>query len=338
MSYKREIILNNFQELFFNKFGTNLDSIIELKADASERKIYRLFTNGNSFIGIYNNNIKENIAFINFTNTFVRLGFNVPIIINISGDNLYYIEDDLGDMTLFKFSAESAKIDLNNYYKKALADLIKFQVNAKEEIDYSYCYQTKAFNPEVLMYDFKKFNEYFNNIFLKNKLDDEVINNTFLDLAAIISKAENHFFLYRDFQPRNIMIKNNELYYIDYQSGRRGPLQYDVASFLYSGSISLIDEERNALIDYYLKEINKIMKCAEDEFRYYFYYFAFARIIQVLGAYGYQYKTRNDNEMIKKIYKAVNNLKSLENKIVDHDINDFIKKIADSFGNESTIS
>jgi len=331
MSNKREIILNNFQELVFNKFGTNLDSINELKADASERNIYRLFSNGNSFIGIHNDNVKENRAFINFTNTFVKLGFNVPIIINESKDNLFYIEEDLGDITLFKFSISSDKITLNNYYKKSLTDLIRFQVVARDEIDYSYCYQTKAFSPEVLMNDFKKFNDYFNRTFLKNNLTDDLINNIFLDLSRVISKAENHFFLYRDFQPRNIMLKNNELYYIDYQSGRRGPLQYDVASFLYSGSINLKDEERSSLIDYYLKDLNENIKFDEDEFRYYFYYFAFARIIQVLGTYGYQYKTRDDKGMIRKISKALINLKSLESKIEDPEIKSFIEKVESGY-------
>jgi len=331
MSYKREIILNNFQALIFSKFGTNLDSINELKADASERKIYRLFSNGNSFIGIYNENVKENLAFINFTNTFVKLGFKVPVIINVSGDNLFYVEDDLGDTTLFKFSISTDKMTIKNYYKNALADLIRFQVDARDEIDYSYCFQTKAFSPEVLMYDFKKFNDYFNRIFLKNNLTNDVINNIFIDLSGVISKAENHFFLYRDFQPRNIMIKNNELYYIDYQSGRRGPLQYDVASFLYSGSINLKDEERNDLINYYLNELNKSVKYDKMEFKFYFYYFAFARIIQVLGTYGYQYETRNDKEMIKKVSKALNNLKSLESKIDDSEIQSFIEKVESGY-------
>jgi aminoglycoside/choline kinase family phosphotransferase len=331
MSYKNEIILNNFHELIFSKFGNNLDSIDELKADASERKIYRLFSNGNSFIGIYNENVKENRAFINFTNTFLSLGFNVPLIINKSNDNLFYIEEDLGDITLFKFSSKTDKITLINYYKNALRDLIRFQVDAKDEIDYSYCYQTKAFNPELLMYDFKKFDDHFNRNFLKNNLKDEVISNIFLDLSAVISKVENNFFLFRDFQSRNIMIKNDELFYIDYQSGRKGPLQYDLASFLYSGSISLSDKERNSLIDYYLTELNKSIKYDEGEFRFSFYYFAFARIIQVLGSYAYQYETRNDKKMIKKIFKAINNLKSLEGKITNPGINNFIELVERSF-------
>lgn len=331
MSYKNEIILNSFQEMIFSKFGKNLDSINELKADASDRKIYRLFSNSNSFIGIYNENIKENRAFINFTNTFLRLGFNVPVIISKSDDNLFYIEEDLGDITLFKFSSTTDKIALNNYYKNALRDLIRFQLDAKDEIDYSYCYQTKAFNQELLMYDFKKFDDYFNRSFLKKNLKDEVISNIFLDLSAVTSKAENNFFLFRDFQPRNIMIKNDELYYIDYQSGRKGPLQYDLASFLYSGSISLTDEERNSLIDYYVKELNKIIKYDEDKFRFSFYYFAFARIIQVLGSYAYQYETRNDKKMVKKIFKAINNLKSLEGKITNSEINNFIELVERNF-------
>lgn len=330
MSYKTEIILNNFQELIFRKFGSNLDSIDQLKADASERKIYRLLSNGNSYIGIYNENVNENIAFINFTNTFEKIGLNVPSIISVSGDSLFYIEDDLGDMTLFKLSLSKNSNTMNYYYRKALSDLINFQLDAKDLINYNYCYQTKVFNSEVLMDDLIKFNEYFNKPFLKENLSEELVNNLFLDLSSVISKAGNDFFLYRDFQPRNIMVKKDELYFIDYQSGRRGPLQYDVASFLYSGSISLNEDERCGLIDHYISELNKSMKYDYDEFRFYFYYFAFARIIQVLGSYGYQYKTRNDPEMIKKIYKAINNLESLKDKINDTAVINFIDIIVES--------
>lgn len=330
MFFKREIILNTFQELIFKKFGENLDGIKELRADASERKIYRLFVADKTFVGIYNENEKENLAFINFTYAFLKLGFNVPVIINVSDDNLFYIEEDLQDETLYKLMINSDKKSMFEYYKLALSDLIRFQIEAKDSVDYNYCYQTKEFNSEVIESDINKFNDYFSKIFLKEKLEDKAIS-PILDISNyLITKVPKGFFLYRDFQPRNIMIKNNRLYYIDYQSGRKGPLQYDVASFLYSGSINLNDTERNSLLDYYTGELNKFIAYDKKEFIYYFYFFVFLRLLQVLGNYSYLYKKRNDKEVLKKISKALFNLKSLADKIENTEIKSLIKIITSS--------
>ncbi|MDQ3019724.1 MAG: phosphotransferase [Bacteroidota bacterium] len=330
MSYKREIILNSFQELVFKKFGKNLDGIKELVADASDRKIYRLFVDGKSLTGIYNENEKENLAFINFSYTFIELGFNVPVIINVSEDNLFYIEEDLGDETLFKRMCAAGEINLSDYYKQALSDLIRFQVEAKDKIDYSYCYQTKEFNYEVIESDIRKFNDYFIKIFLGEKLDKNTISSILDTSSRVMSKVPCDFFLYRDFQPRNIMLKNERLYYIDYQSGRKGPLQYDVASFLYSGSINLNDKERNSLLNYYIEELNKFVVYDEKEFKYYFYYFVFLRLLQVLGSYSYLHEKRNDKEVLKKISKALFNLKGLTNKIENADVRMLIERITSS--------
>lgn len=324
MSYKREMILNTFQELTFKKFGTHLEKINELGADASERKIYRLFSNGESVIGIYNENQKENIAFINFTQTFLKLGFNVPVIIGISDDNLCYIEEDLGDLTLFKYSTSEQNKNLFEYYKQALSDLIRFQVEAKDKIDYDLCCETKMFDSETIKLDIEEFNQYFVKTFLKDGFDDAVIKSILLTPLAVVARAKDEFFLYRDFQPRNIMLKDGQLYYIDYQSARKGPLQYDLASFLYSGSIFINEDERNELLHHYTEELSKYITFDVQEFKYYFYYFVFLRLIQVLGTYAYLYKTRNDHEILNKIPKAMVNLKSLVIKIDDKSIKDFI--------------
>lgn len=329
MSYSSEIILNSFQELIFKKFGKHLDGIKKLKADASERKIYRLFVDGKSFVGIYNRNKKENLAFINFTYTFVELGLNVPMIVSVSEDNLFYVEEDLGDETLFK-TIQSSEDNLSGYYKLALRDLIRFQVEAKDSIDYGYCYQTREFNSETIQSDIKKFNDYFTKIFLNRQLEEKTISSILDTSVHVISNVKNDFFLYRDFQPRNIMIKDGQLYYIDYQSGRKGPLQYDVASFLYSGSIELNEIERNSLLNYYIGELNKFISYDEKEFKYYFYYFVFLRLLQVLGSYAYLHEMRNDREVIKKISKALFNLKGLTNKIENGEVKMLIEMITAS--------
>ncbi len=330
MIYSEEEILNTFRDLVREKFGKSIDKISELQADSSERKIYRLFVGGKSFIGIGNEDEKENLAFINFTYTFIKSGLNVPDIINVSADNLFYIEEDLGDVTMFKLMASSDRETMFEYYKSALADLIRFQVGTKDSINYDYCYQTREFNSEVIESDVKKFNDYFSRKFLNETLNTRLINSILEVSNDIIIKAGNNFFLYRDFQPRNIMIMNNRLYYIDYQSGRKGPLQYDVASFLYSGSIDLNERERDTLLNFYITELNKFTEYDERKFKHYFYFFVFLRLVQMLGNYAYLYETRRDKIIPEKISKALNNLKSISDKIENGEIKEFIKKLTSS--------
>jgi len=330
MSIRKEIILNTFQELIFKETGKDLDRIVNLKADASDRKIYRLFYDDYSIIGIFNENKKENLAFINFTETFTKLGLNVPRILSVSDDGLFYTEEDLGDMTLFNYTTSYLNEDHNALYKRSLSDLIKFQITAKDKVDYGFCYQTMEFDPVVIESDLNKFDEYSNSLHLKTNFDKEVRKSIIEHSIQILQKTNNDFFLYRDFQPRNIMVKNNTLYYIDYQSGRKGPLQYDVASFLYSGSIDISNEERHELLDHYLSELGKQISITRKDFLSDFYFFAFIRLLQMLGSYSYLSVKKNDDNILRKIPKALLNIKSLSGKINNTKINSYISKLTSS--------
>lgn len=329
MSYQSEKILYSFQKLVFDRSGKNIDSVQKLKADASDRKIYRLNSGNKSFIGIFNENEKENIAFIKFTEAFLKLGFNVPEIINVADDNLFYIEEDLGDMTLYRFSQIQDKKLIIDYYKKALADLISFQIKAGEEADYNYCYQTAELNGFVLSEDIKKFREYFLNRFMKDKFGSGEIEKIVEISAETIKKTDNSFFVYRDFQPRNIMLQKEKLFYIDYQSGRKGPLHYDAASFLYSGSVKLNEDERINLLDYYESKLSEAVEFDKKEFRHYFYYFAFFRMLQVLGSYSYIYEKRSDADMLLKTELALEKIKDIKDKIENKFIAEFIGKLTE---------
>ncbi|HMS33509.1 MAG TPA: phosphotransferase [Ignavibacteria bacterium] len=327
MSYRNEYIINTLRELIFKQTGNSIDKIENLKADASDRKIYRLFTNGKTFIGIFNENEKENLAFINFTGSFIKMGLNVPEIFSVSGDNLFYIEEDLGDVTLYKFTSEPSDDNHIGLYKKCLSDLLDFQIKAKENINYSYCYQTREFDLEVIDSDLAKFDEYFKRIVPENGSGESIRSAVLVHSEEVMLKLRKDFFLYRDFQPRNIMVKDKTLYYIDYQSGRRGPLQYDLASFLYSGSINISDVEREKLLEHYIYELEKYFSVVREEFISDFYFLAFLRILQMLGSYSYLSVKKNDSEVLKKIPKALKNLNSLIYKIDNGKINNYIVKL-----------
>ncbi|MBK8550316.1 MAG: phosphotransferase [Ignavibacteria bacterium] len=300
---------------------------MDLKADASERKIFRINIDGKSLIGIYNDNIKENLAFIKFTETFIDLGFNVPEIVRVSDDNLFYLEKDLGDTTLFNLITGSPVAQHLSYYKQALTDLVKFQIEAKDKLDYSFCYQTNEFNVEVIESDLGKFSDYYLMTTIEKNFDNEFYRYIIEISENILKRVRNDFFLYRDFQPRNIMIKDNRLYYIDYQSGRKGPLHYDLASFLYSGSINISEEDRKILMTHYLSELNNYVNVDKEEFIRYYYFFVFLRLLQMLGSYSYLNVKRNDGNVLKKIPKALANMKTLEDKIDDKKLKKFITEL-----------
>lgn len=327
MSYLKEIVLNSFQELVFRRSGLNIDSLKMLKADASERKIFRIYYGGLKCIGIFNENPKENLAFVKFSESFLKLGFNVPEIYGFSDDNLFYIEEDLGDMTLKSAVSEKDSEEKIHLYKKALNDLIRFQVLSKDKLDYSYCYQTKCFDESVLKDDFGKFHDYLLKNYLTGFDKDNLLEKVMMFCSDLIRDSDNDFFLYRDFQPRNIMLKNNELYYIDYQSGRKGPLQYDLASFIYSGSAELTRDERFMLMIHYEENLRNYINYNEQKFRKDFYYFAFIRLIQVLGSYAYVYERRKDQKMTEKIKQGLLKLEELNNNLENKDINRFINNL-----------
>lgn len=325
-------IEKNLKKLFEDKFSDTPKEIKLIPGGASDRKIYRLKSENKTAIGICNKKIKENLAFINFTNTFKGYNLNVPEIYLISKDRKYYIEEDLGNVSLYIIS-NSKKLSRNSrllYYKNALKDLINFQLTGKDNIDFKYCYETKIFNDIQIKFDFNKFWEFYFLKFAKVTSFKKSKGNILNIILSRLLMEDNFYFMYRDFQPRNIMLKNNKLYYIDYQSGRKGPLQYDVASFLYSGSIVLSEKERNELLKYYLKQLGTKINFEKKEFLKNYYYFVLIRLLQVLGSYGYLYYRKKDKYVFKKIGKAKKNLKSICKYIEEEELKEFILCIVKS--------
>lgn len=297
-------------KLFENYYAEEPSEVIDLVGGASDRKIVRLKSLRNSCIGIYNENVKENIAFCEFSKTFKINGFNVPEIFYIDKDYKIYIEEDLGDINLLSYSIlEKSRYKIIERYIQSLNDLIDFQFKGKNIINFDLCYQTKYFNIEQILVDEKKFLENYLRIFRKDLYAKFSISD-FKELNDKLTEQKEHYFMYRDFQPRNVMIFNNENYYIDYQSGRKGPLQYDVASFLYSSSIFLDEDEQKYLLHYYLNLLDR-KGIQEIKFMDYYYYFALIRIIQMLGSYGLIYTNTNDKYQIERVKKGLRNLHSI---------------------------
>ena len=316
-------------QLFRKYFFENPVSIRKIKGGVSDRIVYKIHSKNYVCTGVYNSKLKENIAFIDFSKTFREKGLNVPEIYTVSENKEYYLEEFLGEESfydLIKFNKISGKSKINTC-KKALSGLINFQIQGKEEIKYKYCYETRIFNRKQILFDFNKFYDYYLSVLTNSFISKKLISKIKKNLLSILLKEKNLFFMYRDFQPRNIMLKEENLYYIDYQSGRKGPLHYDVASFLYSGSINLNEKERKILLDFYIKEISKRIKLDAVKFKSTFYYFVFIRLIQVLGSYGYIYNVKRDKAVLKKINKALNNINIIKKNLKDKILRDFADEL-----------
>lgn len=321
-------VLSKLFEEIFSEIPKEINSIT---GGVSDRKIYRLISDNHTSIGIYNKKIKENIAFIEFTKTFRKHNLNVPEIYIKSSDSKFYLEEDLGNKSLFNVIIEKKipRSFILSLFEKTLKDLVKFQVAGKDDINYSYCYETKNFDKYQVEYDFNKFWKYYYLKFVKNSTGKKIKSKTLDFLTDKLMNKSKKLFMYRDFQPRNVMVRNNMLYYIDYQSGRKGSPEYDVASLLFSGSHDLTCEERHYLLNFYIKELRKKISYNKNEFIYNYYYFVIIRLLQVLGSYGYSFFRKKDNNMLLKMRKAKINIRSILPKIKDEVLREFLMIVSE---------
>ncbi|HKI88639.1 MAG TPA: RNase adapter RapZ [Draconibacterium sp.] len=309
-SDKNEII-----QLFENHFNEKVTSFKMLPPSGSYREYCRLKNEKRTVIGAFNADVKENTAFITFTNHFRSKELPVPEIYAVSSDLKKYLLEDLGDITLFDFlsgirESEGFSENIIAEYRKVLQVLPRIQVVAGSDLDYSVCYPRAAFDKQSMMWDLNYFKYYFLKL-AKIPFDEQALEDDFQAFSDDLLTADSDFFMYRDFQSRNVMLKNNEVHFIDYQGGRRGALQYDLASLLYDGKADIPPQLRLRLFGFYLDELKKYMPVNEKEFTDYFRGFVLIRIMQAMGAYGFRGFYEKKEHFLKSIPYALKNLEFL---------------------------
>ncbi len=286
--------------------------IVELPASGSDRIYYRIHFGNDSVIGAYNPNINENNAFLEFTRHFTEHGLPVPSLLAVNEPADSYLITDLGNTTLFsllphQLSQVEFPQNVINIYKKTLEWLPKIQVVAGKDLNYYVCFPRKVFDSQSMAWDLN----YFKYFFLKSggiPFDEQRLEHYFGTLIKWLDKAPAEFFMSRDFQSRNIMVIGNEPWFIDYQGGRKGPLQYDVASLLFDAKANIPFSLRKELLDYYLKQLGKYIDVDYDHFIEYYYGFVLIRILQALGTYGFRGFHEKKPLFLKSIPYAQNNL------------------------------
>jgi aminoglycoside/choline kinase family phosphotransferase len=311
VSNKKEILL---RDAYVKWSGDAADNMWALPASGSYREYYRLQQKNKSVMGVYNTDLRENTAFINFSKHFKRIGLNVPEIYYEDLANNIYLEQDLGDETLLSVitkmrhgSSNDFPDELLSIYKRVIAELPKFQMLGANELDYKVCYPRQAFDRQSMMWDLNYFKYYFLKL-AKVQFNEEELEEDFKTFTNFLLEADSDYFLFRDFQSRNVMIYNNEIYFIDYQGGRRGALQYDIASILYEAKTNLPQHIREELLEHYLLSASKIKTIDRDNFFKYYYGFVLIRMMQAMGAYGFRGFYEKKPLFLQSIPLAVKNL------------------------------
>lgn len=299
------------QSLYAKHFGQGYDEFTRLSSHGSDRFIARLRSETAGCIGIVNANTQENRTFIKFAETFRDNGLKVPKILAVAKGEGSYLLEDLGDETL----AQRVNSDWTNgaeekqlLYKRVIETLPRFQVTMAPHIDYRFCYQFDEFAEENIDFDLNYFRDRFLKVFYKGTVDENQLNTDFNLLKNKILELPRNYFLYRDFQSRNIMIKDDELYYIDFQSGRHGALLYDIASLLYDAKANIPQELREVLLSYYLDTLSGYTNFDRPKYENYFWHFAVMRILQAMGAYGYVGIVKGRPKFLESIPYALKNV------------------------------
>ncbi|HLG32858.1 MAG TPA: RNase adapter RapZ [Ignavibacteriaceae bacterium] len=283
---------DNLIKLFEDWAKEKLITLVPLPESGSNRKYFRLLSESKTAIGVFNPDRKENLAFITFTKHFLKKGLKVPRLYTHDLKQNIYLIEDLGDTTLFslidkKKTQDEIPADIINYYKDSLKNLIRFQIDGGNGLDYSVCYPREKFDKKSILWDLNYFKYYFIKL-LNIPFDEQGLEDDFKSFSDFLLSTETKYFMYRDFQSRNIIVHNDELYFVDYQGGRKGALQYDLASLLFQAKMNLSTKSREELLSFYLEELSKRIKINRKDFKKYYYGYVLIRILQTLGAYGFR--------------------------------------------------
>lgn len=303
------------RKLFVGKYGVEPLSIVKLSGAGSNRVYYRLHGAGFSVIAVSGTSFEENRAFVALADAFAKSGVDAPEVLAVSDDGLCYLQTDLGDTTLFesmKQSRENGCFAGNDVRLlcEVMSALPHIQYKVPRYFDFSLCYPVSDFNERTIKWDLN----YFKYCFLKGvgiEFNEGLLEDEFDRLTALLLSDNDDVFLYRDFQSRNVMVSEGKPFFIDFQGGRRGPVYYDVASFVGQARACYTPEAVERMIDAYLLALAGYKTISREEFMERLSLFRLFRLLQNLGAYGYRGLFERKKAFVEVIPKAVEQLREL---------------------------
>lgn len=309
------MIATELNTLFISYTGETPEDVTELPSSGSNRRYFRLKSRHFNLIGVSGTSPEENRAFIYMARHFKAKGLPVPEVYEYANNWLYYLQEDLGDTLLFEAIEKGRKSSVfdekeRQLLHKTITLLPALQFKGADGLDFNYCYPLAEFNERSILWDLN----YFKYCFLKatgmeyqeNRLEDD-----FHKLANILLQNSSTTFMYRDFQSRNVMIKNGEPYFIDFQGGRKGPIYYDIASFLWQAKARYPEDLKESLLSDYVHALQTFIPVDECYFRSQLKHFVLFRTLQVLGAYGFRGYFEKKPHFIQSVPFAIDNLRTL---------------------------
>jgi aminoglycoside/choline kinase family phosphotransferase len=311
-----KVLVDNIHELFESYTKERPQRIEQLPRSGSDRIYFRIFRDTESFIATYNLNIKENKTFIAFSNHFKQKNLPVPEILFVNDEVTTYLQQDLGTVSLLDMLEKHRQSEyVFQLYKKSLYSLAQLQINGDKDLDYDVCLTAKEFGRQAILSDLLYFKYYFLDT-LQLPYDKQAMIDDFDALSIYLTKTKYKYFMFRDFQSRNIIVNNDDVFFIDFQGGMKGALQYDVASLLWQAKAQLSDEWKDNLLNYYLGVIDELLEKPVDRNIFVGQYdgYVLIRQLQVLGAYGFRGLFERKAYFLTSIPFALKNLKKfLEN-------------------------
>jgi aminoglycoside/choline kinase family phosphotransferase len=307
-----QALIDAVKNLYTEWKGIEPVSIDVLPISGSERRYFRVHEKNRSIIGTYGANVKENESFIYFSETFHKKKLSVPEIYAVSNDRMFYLQEDFGDVSLLnRLESEGFSQPVYNLFKKSLEALATLQVNGDKGLDYKRCLTNKEFGKEAIMADLLYFKYYFLDA-LRKPYDKQKLIKDFEALSNYLTHTEYKYFMFRDFQSRNIFIQpDDSVHFIDYQGGMKGAPQYDVASMLWQARANLPDEWKENLLHDYMRAFELLIDAPLDKmiFRSQYNGYVLIRLLQVLGAYGFRGLFERKAQFLTAIPLGLRNLR-----------------------------
>lgn len=307
-----EEILQHIEKLFNTIHPQAWDAIQKIPQSGGDRMYFRITHGSQSWIATYNLNSKETKTFIYFANHFYEKGMPVPKVLAVNETYTVYLQEDLGSVSLLDVLEKEGKTEeVFLLFQKSITALAKLQIEGAKGLDYNYCLTSKNFGKHSILTDLLYYKYYFLDT-LQYPYDKQALIDEFELLSDQLAVSNFDNFMFRDFQSRNIMVNNGEVFFIDFQGGMQGGLPYDIASLLWQAKAELSNEWKEKLFNHYITKLQKLLpgKLNVDEFKKQYYGFVLLRLLQVLGAYGFRGLFERKAHFLTSIPLGLMNLKN----------------------------
>ena len=307
-----EDIVKHIHNLYISFHGKDWDQIQKIPQSGGDRVYYRIIQGNQSWIATYSLNIRESDTFIYFADHFKNKGLPVPKVLAMNDSKTVYLQEDLGANSLLDLLEKEGKTDhVFSLFQKSLSALAKLQVQGGEGLDYTKCLTSKVFGKHSILTDLLYYKYYFLDT-LQYPYDKQALIDEFEWISDELASNELNHFMFRDFQSRNIIVANEEVFFIDFQGGMKGGLTYDVASLLWQAKAELSHEWKEKLLDYYIEEVQKLIPTQLNipALKKQYQGFVLLRLLQVMGAYGFRGLFERKAHFLTSIPLGLNNIKN----------------------------